>query len=65
MYFWVLNICLAFGLCAFLVGVFIPRILLISFRKKIFDMPDERKIHTTVIPRLSGNPTRDAVASVF
>ncbi|WP_366143071.1 MraY family glycosyltransferase [uncultured Alistipes sp.] len=54
MYFWVLNICLAFGLCAFLVGVFIPRILLISFRKKIFDMPDERKIHTTVIPRLGG-----------
>lgn len=54
MNFWVLNICLAFGLCLFLVGVFIPRILLISFRKKIFDMPDERKIHTTVIPRLGG-----------
>ena len=54
MLFWVLVICLAFGLSAFLVGIFIPRILLISFRKKIFDMPDERKIHTTVVPRLGG-----------
>ncbi len=54
MYLWVLNICLAFGLSALLVGVFIPIILLVSFRKKIFDMPDERKIHTTFIPRLGG-----------
>lgn len=54
MYIWILDICLAFGLCAFLVGIFMPRILLISFRKKLFDIPDERKIHTTFIPRLGG-----------
>ena len=32
----------------------IPRILLISIRKRLFDVPDERKIHTQAIPRLGG-----------
>lgn len=32
----------------------IPRILLISMRKKLFDIPDERKIHKKAIPRLGG-----------
>lgn len=30
----------------------IPRILLISFKKHLFDMPDERKVHKGIIPRL-------------
>ena len=32
----------------------IPRILLISIRKRLFDVPDERKIHSQAIPRLGG-----------
>ena len=32
----------------------IPRILLISLRKRLFDIPDKRKIHTCAIPRLGG-----------
>lgn len=32
----------------------IPRILLISMRKKLFDVPDARKIHKKAIPRLGG-----------
>ena len=32
----------------------IPRILLISMRKKLFDMLDARKIHKKAIPRLGG-----------
>ena len=32
----------------------IPRILLISFKKHLFDIPDERKVHHGVIPRLGG-----------
>ena len=32
----------------------IPRILLISMRKKLFDIPDARKIHKKAIPRLGG-----------
>ena len=45
-------------LCA-LIGVvftlwFIPRILVVSFKKKLFDFADERKVHTGVVPRLGG-----------
>lgn len=35
-------------------GVIIPQILLIAFRKQLFDVPDERKIHTSAVPRLGG-----------
>ena len=35
-------------------GIIIPQILLIAFRKKLFDEPDERKIHTAAVPRLGG-----------
>ena len=45
-------------LCA-LIGVvftlwFIPRILVVSFKKRLFDFADERKVHTGVVPRLGG-----------
>ena len=33
---------------------FIPRILVVSFKKKLFDYSDERKVHTGVVPRLGG-----------
>lgn len=32
----------------------LPRISLVSFRKKLFDQPDSRKVHTSPIPRLGG-----------
>ena len=41
-------------LAILLAGIMIPQILLISFRKKLFDNPDERKIHTLPVPRLGG-----------
>ena len=34
--------------------IIIPRILLISLRKRLFDVPDERKVHTHPVPRLGG-----------
>lgn len=37
-----------------LTGLIIPQILLIAFRKKLFDIPDERKIHKAEVPRLGG-----------
>lgn len=37
-----------------LAGIIIPQILLIAFRKKLFDAPDERKIHKGAVPRLGG-----------
>lgn len=35
-------------------GIIIPQILLIAFRKQLFDTPDPRKIHKAEIPRLGG-----------
>lgn len=54
MQFWIINLCLVFLLCAFLAGIVIPKILLIAFRRQLFDVPDERKIHQCVVPRLGG-----------
>lgn len=44
---------------AFIVAVVIammvlPNILLISHKKRLFDMPDKRKVHHAPIPRLGG-----------
>ena len=46
-------------LCGFLASVFlgmaiIPRILVISHKKRLYDIPDSRKVHTTPVPRLGG-----------
>lgn len=51
---WALNDLIAFLVSLFLAGIIIPQILLISFRKKLFDEVDERKIHKGVVPRLGG-----------
>ncbi len=40
---------------AILLGrIIIPNILIISLRKRLFDVPDERKVHKRPIPRLGG-----------
>ncbi len=54
MNYWIVNCTLAFLLCVFFAGIVIPQILLISFRKHLFDVPDERKIHHSTVPRLGG-----------
>lgn len=42
-------------LIALLLGiVMIPNILLVSYRKRLFDLPDSRKVHTCPVPRLGG-----------
>ena len=52
--FWTVNSVLVFIVCVLSAGVLIPQILLISFRRNLFDEPDERKIHQGVVPRLGG-----------
>ena len=49
-----LFIIFAFAISAFIARFIIPRILMISLRKKLFDIPDDRKIHKRAIPRLGG-----------
>ena len=50
----IIFILIAFTISAYIARLIIPRILLISFRKKLFDIPDERKVHKRAIPRLGG-----------
>lgn len=52
--YWTLNLVSVFVLCVLFAGIVIPQILLIAFRRKLFDVPDERKIHTSAVPRLGG-----------
>lgn len=51
---WVTNDIVSFAIALILAGIIIPQILLIAFRKKLFDEVDERKIHKGVVPRLGG-----------
>lgn len=43
-----------FMLSVLLATVILPRILFISYKKRLFDVPDNRKVHKTPIPRLGG-----------
>lgn len=51
---WLSNDIFSFAIALVLAGILIPQILLIAFRKKLFDEIDERKIHKGVVPRLGG-----------
>lgn len=53
-------------LCVMLLtGIIIPQILLIAFRKNLFDTPDPRKIHKTEVPRLGGIAFFPSILLVF
>ena len=52
--FWAVNSIAVFCVCVLCTGLFIPQILRISFRKRLFDKPEERKIHQGIVPRLGG-----------
>lgn len=52
--FWLENDLLAFAASVLIAGILIPRIILIAFRRQLFDEIDERKIHRGVVPRLGG-----------
>lgn len=44
----------SFLLAGVLGMIIIPNILFVSYKKQLFDVPDERKVHHTPIPRLGG-----------
>lgn len=50
----IIYIVMVFLLSVFLTGIIIPRILFISYKKRLFDIPDKRKIHVIPVPRLGG-----------
>ncbi|WP_304957411.1 MraY family glycosyltransferase [Paramuribaculum intestinale] len=51
---WIICCFLSTLLSVLFAGILIPQILLVSYRRKLFDMPDERKIHRGTVPRLGG-----------
>lgn len=53
-YFWLENDLLALLISVVIAGILIPKIILIAFRRKLFDEVNERKIHRGVVPRLGG-----------
>lgn len=65
MTYWLQNYLLTFMVSVLLAGLIIPKILLIAFRKKLFDSVDERKIHRGVVPRLGGISFLPALGIAF
>lgn len=53
-YYWYIAGGFVLFVSMLLTGIIIPQILLIAFRKELFDDIDERKIHTSKVPRLGG-----------
>lgn len=51
---WITNDIISFLTALVLVGFLIPQILVIAFRKNLFDKVDSRKVHKGVVPRLGG-----------
>lgn len=52
--FELIYVILAFLLSVALARIIIPRIIFISLQKKLFDLPDPRKVHKKAVPRLGG-----------
>lgn len=51
---WIVNIVLAFVICAACTDAVIARILLIAIRRGLYDEPNGRKVHSVEVPRLGG-----------
>ena len=52
--FWLISVLSVFVVAVVFSGVLIPQILLIAFKKRLFDNIDGRKIHQGAVPRLGG-----------
>lgn len=52
--YWWINASAVFLLSIICSSIIIPQILLIAFRKRLFDPQNERKLHRDAVPRLGG-----------
>ncbi|MEG1729891.1 MAG: undecaprenyl/decaprenyl-phosphate alpha-N-acetylglucosaminyl 1-phosphate transferase, partial [Bacteroidaceae bacterium] len=62
---WKINIILSFVISLGITWFVIPKILLISFKKKLFDFVDDRKVHEGVVPRLGGVAFMPSIVLTF
>lgn len=51
---YIIEILVTFVVGCLLSAMIIPRISFVAYRRRLFDVPNERKIHTAHIPRLGG-----------
>ena len=51
---WTVNIVLAFVLCICFAAIVITQVLDVAFQKQLYDIPDARKVHQHMVPRLGG-----------
>ena len=51
---YMLSVAVTFGLSALFTAFFIPQIIFVAFKKQLFDVVDERKVHKGIVPRLGG-----------
>ena len=51
---YILSVAVTFGLSALFTAFFIPQIIFVAFKKQLFDVVDERKVHHGIVPRLGG-----------
>lgn len=58
---WYVNMCAVFMVSTLFTIMLLPKILLIAFRKKLFDELDNRKIHSGIVPRLGGLAFKPAI----
>ncbi|MCM1377002.1 MAG: undecaprenyl/decaprenyl-phosphate alpha-N-acetylglucosaminyl 1-phosphate transferase [Clostridium sp.] len=59
---WITLIVIAYTVSLLLTGMIIPQVLQIAYRRKLFDKPDRRKIHSGHVPRLGGTSFFPTVA---
>lgn len=52
--YWIINFICVFILSVLFAGIIIPQILMVAFKRKLFDDLGERKVHHGKIPRLGG-----------
>lgn len=52
--YWLESNLAALGVAILLSAVLLPRIIVIAFKKKLFDAHGERKVHRGIVPRLGG-----------
>lgn len=51
---YLLSVLVTFGVSALFTAFIIPQIILVSFKRRLFDVVDERKVHKGIVPRLGG-----------
>lgn len=49
---YIIIVAVAFAVAVTLGSMMLPKILLISYKKRLFDMPIKRKVHDVPVPRL-------------